>query len=66
MGMLEGFIEPGIPVPMFWVMVGSAIIILGISKSGVSGGAILSLPLMMMVMPLRSPRTQRLLLNTVV
>ena len=51
MGMLEGFIEPGIPVPMFWVMVGSAIIILGISKSGVSGGAILSLPLMMMVMP---------------
>ncbi|MFP6596891.1 MAG: sulfite exporter TauE/SafE family protein [Candidatus Hydrogenedentota bacterium] len=49
--MLEGFIEPGIPVPMFWVMVGSAIIILGISKSGLSGGAILSLPLMMMVMP---------------
>lgn len=51
MDMLEGFIEPGIPVALFWVMVGSAIVILGISKSGVSGAAILSLPLMMMVMP---------------
>ena len=49
--MLDGFIEPGIPVGVFWVFVGLAVIILGISKSGVSGAAILSLPLMMMVMP---------------
>jgi uncharacterized protein len=49
--MLEGFIEPGIPIPVFWLFCGLAIIIMGISKSGISGAAILSLPLMMMVMP---------------
>ncbi|MBN2307920.1 MAG: sulfite exporter TauE/SafE family protein [Candidatus Hydrogenedentes bacterium] len=50
--MLEGFIEEGVPVPVFWVFVGAAIVIQGISKSGFAGGAgILSLPLMMLVMP---------------
>ncbi len=43
---------PGIPPAVFWVFVGAAIIIQGISKSGFAGGAgILSLPLMMLVMP---------------
>ncbi len=50
--MLEGFIEPGTPLAVFWVFVGTAILIQGISKSGFAGGAgILSLPLMMLVMP---------------
>ena len=50
--MLEGFILPGVPGPLFWCFVGAAIIIQGISKSGFAGGAgILSLPLMMLVMP---------------
>ncbi len=50
--MLEGFIEPGTPLAVFWVFVGVAILIQGISKSGFAGGAgILSLPLMMLVMP---------------
>ncbi len=49
--MLEGFILPGVPAPLFWCFVGAAIIIQGISKSGFAGGAgILSLPLMMLVM----------------
>lgn len=50
--MLEGFIEQGTPLGVFWVFVGAAILIQGISKSGFAGGAgILSLPLMMLVMP---------------
>lgn len=49
--MIDSFILPGIPVPLFWLFTGLAIIILGISKSGMSGAAILSLPLMMTVMP---------------
>ncbi|GMW01721.1 MAG: hypothetical protein AMXMBFR84_28580 [Candidatus Hydrogenedentota bacterium] len=50
--MLQPFIEPGVPTSVFWIFVGLAIIIQGISKSGFAGGAgILSLPLMMLVMP---------------
>lgn len=49
---LESFILPGTPPGLFWVMVGLAIVVQGISKSGFAGGAgILSLPLMMLVMP---------------
>lgn len=50
--MFDPFIEPGIPVALFWIFVAAAIVIQGISKSGFAGGAgILSLPLMMLVMP---------------
>ncbi len=50
--MLSEFILPGVPVPVFWFMVAAAVVIQGISKSGFAGGAgILSLPLMMLVMP---------------
>jgi uncharacterized protein len=50
--MINEFIAPDIPVPIFWILVSAAIIIQGISKSGFAGGAgILSLPLMMLVMP---------------
>ena len=50
--MSSEFIEPGVPLAVFWVFVGAAIVIQGISKSGFAGGAgILSLPLMMLVMP---------------
>lgn len=50
--MFTDFILPKVPLGVFWVFVGSAIIIQGISKSGFAGGAgILSLPLMMLVMP---------------
>jgi len=50
--MFDAFIEPGIPAPLFWIFVAAAIVIQGISKSGFAGGAgILSLPLMMLVMP---------------
>jgi uncharacterized protein len=50
--MFDSFILPGIPTPLFWILVAAAIIIQGISKSGFAGGAgILSLPLMMLVMP---------------
>ena len=50
--MFDAFIEPGIPLFLFWVLVAIAIIIQGVSKSGFAGGAgILSLPLMMLVMP---------------
>jgi hypothetical protein len=49
--MFSEFIDPGVPVAAFWVFVGAAVIIQGISKSGFAGGAgILSLPLMMLVM----------------
>ena len=50
--MFDAFMLPGVPFVLFWVFVGAAIIIQGISKSGFAGGAgILSLPLMMLVMP---------------
>lgn len=50
--MFDEFILPGVPWPIFWVFVSVAILIQGISKSGFAGGAgILSLPLMMLVMP---------------
>ncbi|MCL4217958.1 MAG: sulfite exporter TauE/SafE family protein [Candidatus Hydrogenedentes bacterium] len=50
--MLETFKLPDVPVVIFWLFVGLAIVIQGISKSGFAGGAgILSLPLMMLVMP---------------
>jgi len=50
--MFRQFVQEGIPLPVFWSFAGTAIIIQGISKSGFAGGAgILSLPLMMLVMP---------------
>lgn len=50
--MISEFVLPGVPLPLFWLFTGAAIIIQGISKSGFAGGAgILSLPLMMLVMP---------------
>lgn len=50
--MFGEFMNPGVPAPLFWTFVGVAIIIQGVSKSGFAGGAaILSLPLMMLVMP---------------
>lgn len=50
--MFATLILPGIPWPLFWSFCALAIIIQGISKSGFAGGAgILSLPLMMLVMP---------------
>ncbi len=50
--MLTNFALPDVPVVMFWGFVCAAILIQGISKSGFAGGAgILSLPLMMLVMP---------------
>jgi uncharacterized membrane protein YfcA len=50
--MFSSFILPDIPWPAFWLLVALAVLIQGISKSGFAGGAgILSLPLMMLVMP---------------
>ncbi|MCC6143606.1 MAG: sulfite exporter TauE/SafE family protein, partial [Candidatus Hydrogenedentes bacterium] len=50
--MIREFMDPLVPPVLFWIFVGLAIIIQGISKSGFAGGAgILSLPLMMLVMP---------------
>jgi uncharacterized protein len=50
--MFHEFVQEGIPLPVFWSFAGTAILIQGISKSGFAGGAgILSLPLMMLVMP---------------
>jgi uncharacterized protein len=50
--MLEGFVLPGVPLPVFWSFLAIAVVIQGISKSGFAGGAgIVSLPLMMLVMP---------------
>ncbi len=52
--MFDEFILPGTPVAVFWVFVAIAILIQGISKSGFAGGAgVLSLPLMMLVMPVQ-------------
>jgi uncharacterized membrane protein YfcA len=50
--LLSGFILEGVPPTVFWIFVATAIVVQGISKSGFAGGAgILSLPLMMLVMP---------------
>lgn len=50
--MLSDYILPGVSPTVFWVFVSAAVIIQGISKSGFAGGAgIVSLPLMMLVMP---------------
>ena len=49
--MFDAFINPGIPPVIFWIFVSTAIILQGISKSGLTGAGVLSLPLMMMVMP---------------
>ncbi len=50
--MFSTFVLPDVPISIFWVFVALAILIQGISKSGFAGGAgILSLPLMMLVMP---------------
>lgn len=50
--MFSPFINEGIPLPVFWFFVGTAVVIQGISKSGFAGGAgILSMPLMFFVMP---------------
>ena len=49
---MSNMILPGVPPGLFWTFVALAVIIQGISKSGFAGGAgILSLPLMMLVMP---------------
>ena len=49
--MFESFIEPGMPVTVFWIMVGAGIIIQGIGKSGFAGVNVLTIPLMVLVMP---------------
>lgn len=50
--MFTSFILPGVPPLVFWIFVGLGILIQGISKSGFAGSAgILSLPLMLLVMP---------------
>jgi len=50
--MPEGFFLPGIPASVFWLFVGTGILIQGISKSGFAGGVgILTIPLMVLVMP---------------
>lgn len=50
--MFEAFIGQGIPPAIFWVFVGLGIIVQGISKSGFAGGVgLLTIPLMMLVMP---------------
>lgn len=47
----EGFIDPAVPAALAWALIGLAIVVQGISKSGFAGGAgILSLPLMLLVM----------------
>ncbi|MFO7975798.1 MAG: sulfite exporter TauE/SafE family protein [Candidatus Hydrogenedentota bacterium] len=50
--MFSQFINEGVPLPVFWVFVGTVVLIQGISKSGFAGGAgILSMPLLFFVMP---------------
>jgi uncharacterized protein len=50
--MLDELILPGIPGPIFWAFAGLGIVVQGISKSGFAGGVgILTIPLMMLVMP---------------
>lgn len=49
---INSFVLPGTPMFLFWLFMGLAVILQGISKSGFAGGAgILSIPLMMLVMP---------------
>jgi len=49
--MFDGFMAAGVPAPVFWLFVGAAVVIQGVSKSGFAGGAgILSVPLMLLVM----------------
>lgn len=50
--MISDYRLPGVSPFVFWLFVSAAVIIQGISKSGFAGGAgVLSLPLMMLVMP---------------
>ena len=50
--MFEQFIGTGIPPAIFWVFVGLGIIVQGVSKSGFAGGVgLITIPLMMLVMP---------------
>lgn len=50
--MVSDYILPGVSPIVFWFFVAAAVLIQGISKSGFAGGAgVLSLPLMMLVMP---------------
>ena len=50
--MISEYILPGVSPFIFWLFVSAAVIIQGISTSGFAGGAgVLSLPLMMLVMP---------------
>ncbi|MCK5861302.1 MAG: sulfite exporter TauE/SafE family protein [Candidatus Hydrogenedentes bacterium] len=50
--MVSNYILPGVSPVVFWIFVSIAVLIQGISKSGFAGGAgVLSLPLMMLVMP---------------
>jgi len=50
--MLAAYILPGVSPALFRLFVSAAVIIQGVSKSGFAGGAgVLSLPLMMLVMP---------------
>ncbi|MEJ2145819.1 MAG: sulfite exporter TauE/SafE family protein [Acidobacteriota bacterium] len=50
--MFEPFIGQGIPPAIFWTFVGLGIIVQGISKSGFAGGVgLLTIPMMMLVMP---------------
>ncbi len=52
--MFDAFILPGVSWFVFWLFVSIAILIQGISKSGFAGGAgVLSIPLMMLVMPVQ-------------
>jgi len=52
--MFSEYIEPGIPPLIFWSFCAIGILIQGISKSGFAGGVgILTLPMMMLVMPVQ-------------
>lgn len=50
--MFELFREPGVPWAVFWLFCGLAVLFQGIGKSGFAGGlGLLSVPLMVLVMP---------------
>lgn len=52
--MFKDFILPGVSRLALWLLVSVGILIQGISKSGFAGGAgVLSLPLLMLVMPVQ-------------
>lgn len=52
--MFDGFFLPDVPHVLAWACVALAVVIQGVSKSGFAGGAgILSVPLMMLVMPVQ-------------